>query len=105
VISGIIYVIRHGLQWKDAPRGYGPSKTLYNRFIPWSRLGVFARIFAALAGAYDRPQRLMIGLTNFRQSTPALSLSVTHRTQTANGSNCELAALTCGATQGNARCA
>ena len=28
VISGIIYVIRHGLQWKDAPRGYGPRKTL-----------------------------------------------------------------------------
>ena len=24
VISGIIYVIRHRLQWKDAPRGYGP---------------------------------------------------------------------------------
>ena len=34
VISGIIYVIRHGLQWKDAPRGYGPHKTLYNRFVP-----------------------------------------------------------------------
>ena len=47
VISGIIYVIRHGLQWKDAPRGYGPPKTLYNRFIRWSRLGVFSRIFAA----------------------------------------------------------
>jgi transposase len=44
VISGIIYVIRHGLQWKDAPPGYGPPKTLYNRFIRWSRLGVFARI-------------------------------------------------------------
>ena len=28
VISGIIYVIRHGLQWKDAPAGYGPPKTL-----------------------------------------------------------------------------
>lgn len=32
VISGIIYVIKHGLQWKDAPSGYGPHKTLYNRF-------------------------------------------------------------------------
>ena len=28
VISGIIYVIRHGLQWKDASSGYGPPKTL-----------------------------------------------------------------------------
>src|SRR5262250_2824215 len=60
VISGIIYVIRHGLQWKDAPRGYGPPKTLYNRFMRWSLLGVFARIFAALAAEADRPERLMI---------------------------------------------
>ena len=45
VVSGIIYVIRHGLQRKYAPPGYGPHKTLYNRFIRRSRLGVFARIF------------------------------------------------------------
>jgi len=25
VVSGIVYVIKHGLQWKDAPRGYGPQ--------------------------------------------------------------------------------
>jgi transposase len=36
VVSGIVYVIRNGLQWKDAPAGYGPHKTLYNRFIRWS---------------------------------------------------------------------
>jgi len=48
VLSGIVYVIRNGLQWKDAPKGYGPHKTLYNRFIRWSRLGVFDRIFVAL---------------------------------------------------------
>ena len=39
VISGIVYVIRDGLQWKDAPHGYGPHKTLYNRLIRWSRSG------------------------------------------------------------------
>ena len=39
VVSGIIYVIKHSLQWKDAPKGYGPYKTLYNRFIRWSRMG------------------------------------------------------------------
>ena len=33
VISGIIYVIRFGLRWKDAPSGYGPPKTLSNRFV------------------------------------------------------------------------
>ncbi len=50
VISGIIYVIKNGLQWKDAPRAYGPHKTLYNRFVCWSRMGVFNRIFAEFAG-------------------------------------------------------
>ena len=49
VISGIIFVIRNGLRWRDAPKDYGPHKTIYNRFIRWSRLGVFNRIFAALA--------------------------------------------------------
>lgn len=44
VMSGIVYVIKHGLQWKDASSGYDPHKTLYNRFIRWSRLGVFDRI-------------------------------------------------------------
>ena len=39
VVSGILYVIKHGLQWKDAPAEYGPYKTLYNRFVRWSRLG------------------------------------------------------------------
>ena len=39
VVSGIIYAIKHGLQWQDAPDEYGPHKTLYNRFVRWSRLG------------------------------------------------------------------
>lgn len=30
VVTGIVYVIRNGLQWKDAPAGYGPRKSLYN---------------------------------------------------------------------------
>ena len=49
VVNGIIYVIKHGLQWKDTPDEYGPHKTLYNRFDRWSRLGVFNKIFIELA--------------------------------------------------------
>ena len=74
VISGIIYVIRHGLQWKDAPCGYGPPKTLYNRFIRWSRLGVFARVFTALAAGGDAPERLMIDATHLKAHRTAASL-------------------------------
>ncbi len=59
-MSGIVYVIRNGLQWRDAPKDHGPHKTLYNRFIRWSRLGVFDRIFAGLAGEGPKPERTTI---------------------------------------------
>lgn len=49
VISGIIFALRNGLRWRDAPREYGPHKTLYNRFVRWSKMGIFDRIFADLA--------------------------------------------------------
>lgn len=74
VISGIIYVIRNGLQWKDALPGYSPHKTLYNRFVRWSRLGVFTRIFAALAAAAGVPERLMIDATHLKAHRTAASL-------------------------------
>ncbi|GBQ16346.1 transposase [Swaminathania salitolerans LMG 21291] len=74
VLSGIVYVIRHGLQWKDAPSGYGPHKTLYNRFIRWSRLGVFARIFSALTGNAGVPEELMIDSTHLKAHRTAASL-------------------------------
>jgi transposase len=48
VISGVVYVLRNGLRWKDAPKEYGPRKTLYNRFVRWSRMGVFAKILQKL---------------------------------------------------------
>ena len=63
VLSGIIYVIRNGLQWKDAPKAYGPHRTLYNRFIWWNRPGVSDRIFVALTEQAGRSKRLMIDAT------------------------------------------
>lgn len=60
IVSGIIFVIRNGLRWRDAPPAYGPHKTIYNRFIRWSRLGVFNRIFAELAAKGGKSDRLMI---------------------------------------------
>ena len=74
VVSGIVYVIEHGLQWKDAPKGYGPHKTLYNRFIRWSRMGVFDRIFAGLAGECPKPERIMIDATHLKAHRTAASL-------------------------------
>ena len=74
VVSGVAYVIKHGLQWKDAPTGYGPHKTLYNRFIRWSRLGVFDKIFARLAGEGARPERITIDATHLKAHRTAASL-------------------------------
>jgi|TARA_B100000959_G_scaffold171425_1_gene179522 transposase len=68
VVSGIIFVIRNGLRWRDAPKDYGPHKTIYNRFIRWSRLGVFNRIFAALA------DQVMIDATHLKAHRTAASL-------------------------------
>jgi transposase len=73
VISGIVYVIRNGLPWKDAPREYGPHKTLYNRFVRWSRMGVFHRIFEELAKG-NQPDRLMIDATHLKAHRTAASL-------------------------------
>ena len=75
VISGIIYVIRNGLMWKDAPRGYGPHKTLYNRFVRWSRMGVFERIFAALAAEAGIPEQLMVDSTHLKAHRTSASLA------------------------------
>ena len=74
VLSGIIFVIRNGLRWRDAPKDYGPHKTIYNRFIRWSRLGVFNRIFAELSAKGPRPERLMIDATHLKAHRTAASL-------------------------------
>ncbi|GHA08320.1 IS5 family transposase [Novosphingobium arvoryzae] len=74
IVSGIIFVIRNGLRWRDAPPAYGPHKTIYNRFIRWSRLGVFNRIFAELAAKGGKPDRLMIDATHLKAHRTAASL-------------------------------
>jgi putative transposase len=74
VTSGIIFVIRNGLRWRDAPAAYGPSKTLYNRFVRWSKLGVFDRIFTALARRAGQPDCVMIDSTHLKAHRTAASL-------------------------------
>ncbi len=75
VLSGIIYVKKNGLQWKDAPAAYGPAKTLYNRFVCWSRMGVFAKIFVELAQPGANGATIMIDSTHVKAHRTAASLS------------------------------
>ena len=74
VISGIMFVIKNGLRWRDAPEAYGPPKTLYNRFVRWSRMGVFNHIFAALAAETGKPKGLLIDSTHLKAHRTASSL-------------------------------
>jgi transposase len=77
VLSGIIFINRNGLRWCDAPREYGPPKTLYNRWMRWSRMGVFARIMEGLAaesaGGTER-KTIMIDATYLKAHRTASSL-------------------------------
>lgn len=74
VVSGIVYVIRYGLQWKDASKIYGLHKTLYNRLIRWSRVGLIDRIFASLAAEGPKAQQIMIDSTHLKAHRTAASL-------------------------------
>jgi putative transposase len=75
IVSGIIFVIRNGLRWRDAPAAYGSSKTIYNRwFFRWSRMGVFTKISAALAANDGKPDQLMIDNTHLKAHRTAASL-------------------------------
>ena len=74
IVSAIVFVIKNGLRWRDAPREYGPHKTIYNRFIRWSRLGVFNKIFATLARKGGKPERVMIDATHLKAHRTAASL-------------------------------
>jgi transposase len=60
--------------WRDAPARYGPHKTLYNRFIRWSQIGVFDRIFTTLAAESNATGTVMIDATHLKAHRTAASL-------------------------------
>ncbi len=76
VLSGIVFLIRNGLRWRDASSDYGLPKTSYNRFIRWRQLGVFNKVFAELAGKGPRPERLIIDATHLNAYSTAASLPI-----------------------------
>ncbi|WP_302981400.1 hypothetical protein [Bilophila wadsworthia] len=44
VVSAIGYIIKHGLQWREAPAEHGLHKNLYNRFFRRSKFWYFTKI-------------------------------------------------------------
>jgi len=53
VISGIVHVLKAGCRWSDCPPDYGPHARIYNRFVRWSRRGIWERLFRELAESGD----------------------------------------------------
>lgn len=66
VISGIAHVLMSGCRWKDAPVEYGPSKTLYNRFVRGQAKGVWQQAFVALALAGGPPVEVLLDSTRIK---------------------------------------
>ena len=60
VLSGIVYVIRNGLRWRDVPASHGLHKTIQNRVLRWSEMGVFGRIVVEPARGGSGTDEIMI---------------------------------------------
>ena len=63
VLSGNIFLNRNGLRWCDAPREYGPPRTLCNRWKRWGEMGVFARMMEGLASHGGEEKVVMIDVS------------------------------------------
>ena len=61
-------------RWRDVPASYGPHKTIYNRFVRWSEMGVFGRIFVELAKGGGDTEEIMIDATHLKTHRTASSL-------------------------------
>ena len=76
VLSGIIFINRNGLRWRDALKEYGPHKTLYNRWKRWSDMGVLGRIMEGLAAKAPDNKMISIDATYLKAHRTASSLRV-----------------------------
>lgn len=76
VLSGIIFINRNGLRWRDAPAAHGPHKTLYTRWKGWSETGIFARMMAGLAAEHGERKTVMIDAAYLKAHRTATSMGV-----------------------------
>lgn len=74
ILSGILSIPASlAFIWKNTPKEYGLSQTLYTRFIKWSGMGIFEKIFTSLSeNAQDRSPS--IGATHLKVHRTAASM-------------------------------
>ena len=75
VLSGIIFINRNGLRWRDAPAAYGPPKTLYSRWKRWCDKGIFAQMLVGLAAEHGEGNTVMIDATYLKTHRTATSMA------------------------------
>lgn len=53
VVSGILYVLATGCQWKAMPKEFGSGSAIHAYFQEWVGLGVFERLWELVLTEYD----------------------------------------------------
>jgi transposase len=53
VLTGILYVLRTGCQWKAMPREFGSGSAIHAYFQEWVAAGVFAGLWTLALKEYD----------------------------------------------------
>jgi transposase len=56
VVTGILYVLRTGCQWKAMPREFGSGSAIHEYFQEWVGLGIFAKLWKLALEEYDELQ-------------------------------------------------
>ena len=54
VVTGILYVLRTGCQWKAMPREFGSGSAIHAYFQEWVQCGVFHKLWRAALEEYDQ---------------------------------------------------
>ncbi len=52
-VEAVLYRDRAGIPWRDLPERFGDFRVIHTRHMRWSRKGVWARVFNALAADAD----------------------------------------------------
>lgn len=75
MLSGIIFINRNGLRWRDVPEAHGPLKTLHRRCKRWSDKGFVTRMMAGRVAERGKEETEMIDVTYSQAHRIATSMA------------------------------